>query len=36
MLQPVIDRIVDLGDHADAFRRLESRRTRGKIIVRIA
>ncbi len=34
-LQPVIDRIVDLDQVGDAFQRLESRRTRGKIVVRI-
>jgi NADPH:quinone reductase-like Zn-dependent oxidoreductase len=35
-LQPVIDRIVDLADVREAFGRLESRRTRGKIVIRIA
>lgn len=34
-LRPVIDRTFDLEDHAAAFARLESRRARGKIVVRI-
>ncbi len=34
-LRPVVDSVHDLEDHAAAFARLESRRARGKIVIRI-